>query len=139
MKTTLTTKALTIIFFIGMISTYVAYSMGVFDPQKTKKSGGNPIPSKSLLANELFHPTDTPPANEAVQVHMDSEQFYIMMSSKTLFPAPQMSTLRADPKMLTLLADTNLSDVEKEVKMVEIYQQSNQQINAPPKTDSLHK
>lgn len=137
MKTTLTTKALTIIFFIGMISAYVAYSMGVLDPQKTKKSGSNPIPPKSLLANELVHPTDTPPANEAVL--SDSEQFYIMMSSKTLFPAPQMSTLRADPKMLTVLADTNLSDVEKEVKMVEIYQQSNQQINAPPKTDSLHK
>lgn len=130
MKTTLTTKALTIIFFIGMISTYVAYSMGVFDPQKTKKSGSNPIPSKSLLANELVHPTDTPPANEAVQVHMDSEQFYIMMSSKTLFPAETMSTL---------FLDTNLSDLENEVNAVQVEQQSNQQINASPKSDSPDK
>ncbi len=130
MKTTLTTKALTIIFFIGMISTYVAYSMGVFDPQKTKKSGSNPIPSKSLLANELVHPTDTPPANEAAQVHMDSEQFYIMMSSKTLFPAETMSTL---------FLDTNLSDLENEVNAVQAEQQSNQQINASPKSDSLDK
>lgn len=130
MKTTLTTKALTIIFFIGMISTYVAYSMGVFDPQKTKKSGSNPIPSKSLLANELVQPTDTPPANEAVQVHMDSEQFYIMMSSKTLFPAETMSTL---------FLDTNLSDLENEVNAVQAEQQSNQQINASPKSDSLDK
>jgi hypothetical protein len=130
MKTTLTTKALTIIFFIGMISTYVAYSMGVFDPQKTKKSGSNPIPSKSLLANELVHPTDTPPANEAVQVHMDSEQFYIMMSSKTRFPAEAMSTL---------FLDTNLSDLENEVNAVQTEQQSNQQINASPKSDSPDK
>ncbi len=130
MKTTLTTKALTIIFFIGMISTYVAYSMGVFDPQKTKKSGSNPIPSKSLLANELVQPTDTPPANEAAQVHMDSEQFYIMMSSKTLFPAETMSTL---------FLDTNLSDLENEVNAVQAEQQSNQQINASPKSDSLDK
>ena len=130
MKTTLTTKALTIIFFIGMISTYVAYSMGVFDPQKTKKSGSNPIPSKSLLANELVHPTDTPPANEAVQVHMDSEQFYIMMSSKTRFPAETMSTL---------FLDTNLSDLENEVNAVQTEQQSNQQINASPKSDSPDK
>ena len=130
MKTTLTTKALTIIFFIGMISTYVAYSMGVFDPQTTKKSSSNPIPSKSLLANELVHPTDTPPANEAVQVHMDSEQFYIMMSSKTLFPAETMSTL---------FLDTNLSDLENEVNAVQVEQQSNQQINASPKSDSPDK
>ncbi len=130
MKTTLTTKALTIIFFIGMISTYVAYSMGVFDPQKTKKSGSNPIPSKSLLANELVHPTDTPPTNEAAQVHMDSEQFYIMMSSKTLFPAETMSTL---------FLDTNLSDLENEVNAVQVEQQSNQQINASPKSDSPDK
>ena len=130
MKTTLTTKALTIIFFIGMISTYVAYSMGVFDPQKTKKSGSNPILSKSLLANELVHPTDTPPTNEAVQVHMDSEQFYIMMSSKTLFPAETMSTL---------FLDTNLSDLENEVNAVQAEQQSNQQINASPKSDSPDK
>ena len=130
MKTTLTTKALTIIFFIGMISTYVAYSMGVYDPQKTKKSGSNPILSKSLLANELVHPTDTPPTNEAVQVHMDSEQFYIMMSSKTLFPAETMSTL---------FLDTNLSDLENEVNAVQAEQQSNQQINASPKSDSPDK
>ncbi len=130
MKTTLTTKALTIIFFIGMISTYVAYSMGVFDPQKTKKSGSNPIPSKSLLANELVHPSDTTPANEAAQVHMDSEQFYIMMSSKTLFPAETMSTL---------FLDTNLSDLENEVNAVQAEQQSNQQINASPKSDSPDK
>ena len=130
MKTTLTTKALTIIFFIGMISTYVAYSMGVYDPQKTKKSGSNPIPSKSLMANELVHPTDTPPTNEAVQVHMDSEQFYIMMSSKTLFPAETMSTL---------FLDTNLSDLENEVNAVQAEQQSNQQINASPKSDSPDK
>ena len=130
MKTTLTTTALTIIFFIGMISTYVAYSMGVYDPQKTKKSGSNPILSKSLLANELVHPTDTPPTNEAVQVHMDSEQFYIMMSSKTLFPAETMSTL---------FLDTNLSDLENEVNAVQAEQQSNQQINASPKSDSPDK
>lgn len=130
MKTTLTTKALTIIFFIGMISAYVAYSMGVLDPQKTKKSGSNPIPSKSLMANELVHPTDTPPVNDAAQVLTDSEQFYIMMSSKTRFPAETMSTL---------FLDTNVSDLENEVDAVQTEQQSNQQINAPPKTDSLHK
>lgn len=128
MKTTLTTKALTIIFFIGMISAYVAYSMGVFDPQKTKESGGNHIPPKSLLANELVHPTDTPPTNEAVL--SDSEQFYIMMSSKTLFPAETMSIL---------LLDTNISDLENEVNAVENVQQSNQHINASPQSDSLHK